>query len=80
MVAKRANGRAGEAAVMAATKARGSRRKPEAKAVAAAQKSIVARRRGKADDFTDVMQTLDRVSVKNDELTDRINRLVTRLQ
>ena len=32
-----------------------------------------------ADDFSDVMKTLDQVRVKNDELTVRINRLVTSL-
>ncbi|WP_419760061.1 hypothetical protein [Acidisoma sp.] len=33
-----------------------------------------------ADNFSDVMKTLDQVRVKNDELTVRINRLVTSLQ
>ena len=32
------------------------------------------------DDLSDVMKTLDQVRVKNDELTVRINRLVTSLQ
>ena len=94
MIAKKAASSSGGRAASTTKKVRPARKRMDMtditrpSAPAAHKEAVVVRKSArarpalpeKADDFSDVMEALDRVSVKNDELTVRINRLVSSLR
>ena len=78
MIAKKAAAPSAGRGTSMTTKTRATARALVSNAVA--KQKTVQPVQEQADDFSDVMKTLDQVRVKNDELTVRINRLVTSLQ